>query len=191
MNEVLVSSDSPEVLAIARNYQGVGIVERPAEIAGDTSPAIDYQCHSLAFMKQTRGKTFDCVAIIQPSSPLRTGRDIDGTVDLLRRNPQADSAVSVVSLPHMVHPSKLKKMEGNRLLPLFGEEETKTSAHELPPVFVRNCAVYVFKVSNIVKNVQFGQCSLGFVMPPETAVDINTELDFEFAEYLFQKGATS
>lgn len=188
LDDLLVTSDSPEVLEIARKYDGVIPLNRPTELARDTSPAIDYQKHALAYMKKEFHKAYDWVVIIQPSSPLRSGKDIDATVELFRQYPDADSAVSVVKVQHMIHPFKLKTMHGVRLLPFFTEEKGKTAAHELPDVYVRNCAVYVFKSSNIIeKDTLLGKNSVGYVMPLETSVDINEALEFEFAEFLYKR----
>jgi CMP-N-acetylneuraminic acid synthetase len=187
LDDVLVSSNSPEVLLIAAAYPGIFVLERPAALATDFSYAIDYQVHALEYLEREYGKSYDWVVVLQPSSPLRTGHDIDATVELLGRHPEADSAVSVSPVAHMVHPTKLKTMQGDRLLPYFEEENGRTAVQDLPAVFVRNCAVYVFRVKNILSGVQLGDCSVGYVMPSETSVDINDLLDFEFAEYLFEK----
>ena len=188
LDRIVVNSDSPEVLKAAKAYmkQGVEVLERPEALATDTAPAIDYMLQTISYYED-RGERYDLIVIIQPSSPLRTGADIDATITLLETNPTADSAVSVVSVGHMVHPHKLKRMEGNALIPWLVDEGQKTAAHEIPNLYVRNCAVYVFKTQYLLKGVTYGNKSLGYLMPPETSVDINDMLDFEFAEYLFEK----
>ena len=185
LDSILVTSDSEEVLKVSSGYKHIISLERPLKLANDLSPAIDYQKHALDFMKKKFNKVFDFVVIIQPSSPLRNGSDIDATIELFLQNPDADSAVSVVKLPHMVHPHKLKKMKGDRLLPFIVDEGEKTAAHDLPDVYVRNCAVYIFKTSNIENDIQLGKHSLGYVMPENKSVDINTMMDFKFAEFLY------
>jgi len=186
LDKVVVSSDSSEVLKIAQKYEGVLELERPAAFAQDQSPAIEYMLHTLDHLKQ-HGETYDFVVIIQPSSPLRQGKDIDATIQLLKRSPEATSAVSVVQLPHMVHPHKLKVMEGALLKPWLVDEQQKTAIQELPVVYTRNCAVYVFRTKNIRKGIILGDKSLGYIMPQHTSVDINDSLEFEFAEYLYTK----
>jgi CMP-N,N'-diacetyllegionaminic acid synthase len=187
LDEVLVSSDADEVLEIAARYENIIPLKRPDALASDTAPAIDYQTHALAFMETEFGKTFDWVVVIQPSSPLRSGKDIDATVQLFKKHPEADSAVSVVAVEHMVHPYKLKTMQGDRLLPFIEDEGKRTAAQDLPTVYTRNCAVYVFKTALIKQGIQLGENSVGHVMPRETSVDVNDMLDFEFAEYLYLK----
>ena len=190
LDRIVVNSDSPEVLrtAIAYMKQGIEMLERPEVLATDTAPAINYMLQTISYYED-RGERYDLIVIIQPSSPLRTGADIDATIELLEANPAADSAVSVVSVGHMVHPHKLKTMEGSELRPWLVDEGQKTAAHEIPSLYVRNCAVYVFKTEHLLRGVTYGNKSLGYLMPPETSVDINDMLDFEFAEYLYAKYA--
>lgn len=186
LDKIVVNSDAEEVLKIASGYEGVTPMARPAAIAGDESPAIDYMHYTLDELEKA-GESYDYVVIIQPSSPLRSGADIDNTVQMLLDKPESSSSVSVVQLAHMVHPYKIKEMEGDLLRPWLVDEGQKTAAHEIPDLFVRNCAVYVFKTENLRNNVTYGDSCLGYLMPPETSADINDPLDFEFAEFLYKK----
>ena len=188
VDKIVVNSDAPQVEEIAKKYEadGVDFLARPIELATDESPAIDYMIQTINHY-QSKGILYDWIVIIQASSPLREGKDIDATIQLLKDNEYADSAVSVVKLPHMIHPHKLKKMNGAILEPWLVDEGQKTSAHELPDIFVRNCAVYVFKTNYLLQGITYGEKSLGYIMPEETSVDINDIIDFEFAEYLYQK----
>ena len=184
IDKIVVNSDSAEVLAIAKTYAGVTGLERPHLLAQDESPAIDYMLQTINELEKN-DEYFDLIVIIQPSSPLRTGADIDQTIQLLFDNYEASSAVSVVKLPHMVHPHKLKVMNGITLDPFLVNEGQATAAHELPDVYVRNCAVYIFKTENLKKGITYGHQCIGFEMPEETSVDINEMIEFNFAEYLF------
>ncbi len=188
IDKVVVNSDAPHVKEIAIKYEtnGIDFLERPKELARDESPAIDYMLQTLEYYESIN-MFFDLVVIIQASSPLRAGCDIDATIELIMNNDKADSAVSVVKLSHMIHPHKMKTMDGNTLQPWLVDEGQKTSAHELPDIYVRNCAVYVFKTENLRKGITYGQLSLGYKMPQETSVDINDMLEFKFAEYLFKE----
>lgn len=187
VTDTVLSSDSEEVLKIGRNYPEVISLARPKEYAEDDSPAIDYVRHALDVRERSTSK-YDLIAIIQPSSPLRTSADIDATIRLLTQNPSADSSVSVVKVPHMIHPLKLKVMDGDMLLPFIEDEQGRFSSADLPDIFVRNCAVYAtWRKELETRPDVIGSKSLGYVMPPETSVDINHMIDFEFAEYMFLK----
>jgi CMP-N,N'-diacetyllegionaminic acid synthase len=187
LTHVALSSDSEEVLAIGRRFAGVTLLRRPVAISDDSAPAIAYVRHTLAALESASVR-YDAVVILQPSSPLRTSADIDATLRLLLENPDADSAVSVVKLDHMAHPLKLKTLIGKELKPYLEDEAGRFAAHELPPVYVRNCAVYATWRRDLdTRPDVIGQKSLAYLMPPERSVDVNEWLDFEFAEYLYKK----
>lgn len=183
---IAVSSDSAEVLSIAKNYERVIPIERPANLSDDHSPAIDYIRHALPILE--KNKPFDIVVILQPSSPLRTAEDIDSTIQSLIQHPEGDSAVSVVKVSHMVHPLKLKTITNDELLPFIEDEKGRFASQDLPDIYVRNCAVYATWRKDLETRPDvIGKKSVAFIMPPETSVDINDMIDFEFAEYLYKK----
>jgi CMP-N,N'-diacetyllegionaminic acid synthase len=179
---LVVSSDDARVLEIARSYDPQLALARPAELASDTSPAIDYVRHALA----AAGSGFDAIAILQPSSPLTSPADIDGTLELLEHS-GADTAVSVMRLDHAVHPAKLKRFAGDRLVPYLEEERGRMAEHELPEVWVRNCAVYATRLAVIERGVIIGDDCRGYRMPRERSVDINEEIDLQLAGLLLAR----
>ncbi|MBI3837565.1 MAG: acylneuraminate cytidylyltransferase family protein [Planctomycetia bacterium] len=183
---LVVSSDDPEVLDVARSYDPRLALERPAEISGDESPAIDYVRHALAESEGMGQGPFDAIVILQPSSPFTLSTDIDATVDLLDSS-GADSAVSVMHLDHAVHPFKMKVLVGNRLLPYLEDERGRMAAHELPDIYVRNCSVYATRRNSVERGQMIGDDCRGYVMPRERSLDINEELDLLFAEFLLSR----
>lgn len=187
LTRLVVSSDDDEVLTLVRRYRTDLPLLRPAELATDTSPAIDYVRHALSSLEGAGEGPFDAVVILQPSSPLTLPEDMDGTVQLLERS-GADTAVSVVKLDHAIHPYKLKILQGDKLLPFLQEEGGRMAAHELPELHVRNCAVYATRRRVIAAGQIIGPDCRGYIMPRERSVDINDELDFRFAQFLLDCG---
>ena len=187
LDRVIVSSDDPEVLAIAAGFRADLALQRPAELADDTAPAIAYVHHALEVLERRGEGPFGATVILQPSSPLTLPEDVDATIELLAAS-GADSAVTVVRVDHAVHPVKLKTMTDDRLLPYLEDEAGRMAAHELPEVFVRNCAVYATRRAVIDAGSVLGEDSRGLVMPRERSVDINDALDLSFAEFLVSRG---
>jgi CMP-N,N'-diacetyllegionaminic acid synthase len=184
LDRLVVSSDDPRVLEIAATYGSSLPLARPAELAQDTSPAVDYVLHALAELEKRGEGTFDAVCIMPASSPLTLSSDIDATIGLFLRS-GAETAVSVVKIDHATHPLKMKLMEGERLLPYLEEENGRMATHEMPPIFVRNCAAYVSRRSVFHDYRQIiGRDMHGYVMPAERSVDINTEMDLFMADFL-------
>lgn len=187
LDRVVVSSDDPEVLRVAATYDRAMPLERPADLATDQSPAIDFVRHALE-RTAADDQPFDAIAILQPTSPFTLPDDIDGTIELLERS-GADSAVTIMRLDHAIHPAKLKSLSGDRLLPYLEEERGRMAAHELPDVYVRNCSVYVTRRATIERGQVIGDDCRAYVMPRERSLDINDEQDFLFAEFLLSKPA--
>lgn len=187
LDRIVVSSDDDEILHLCQRYPAVLALKRPSEISGDASPAIDYVRHALTLLESNEGERYDVVVILQPSSPLTRPQDIDATLELLYST-GADSAVSVMQLDHAIHPAKLKTLrDDQQLIPYLEKENGRMAAHELPKIFVRNCAVYASKRSVIEQGVVIGNDCRGYVMPREYSVDINDEFDMEFADFLMNQ----
>jgi CMP-N-acetylneuraminic acid synthetase len=182
ITDLVVNSDDKEILKIASEYNKVISLERPQSISGDLTPAITYVNHSLDELK----KQFDYVVIIQVSSPLTITEDIDNTLKLLIQS-GADSAVSIMKLDHAIHPIKLKTLDGNKLNPFLEEENGRMATHELPELYVRNCAIYASAIATINSGKVIGDDCRGYLMPRERSLDINDPIDWEFAEFLMNK----
>lgn len=183
LSRIVVTSDDEEILRLAATYDPTMPLRRPAELATDTSLAIDFVRHALSSLAAANEAPFDAVAIVQPSSPLTSSMDIDAVVQLLIES-GADSAVSVVELEHALHPLKLKVMHGNRLLPYLEDEQGRMAAHQLSAVFIRNCSVYASRRTVHDANRILGDDCRGYVMPRERSIDVNDEMDLKFAEFL-------
>ena len=196
IDRLVVSSDSDEILAIAASYDPALALRRPAELSTDTALAIEYVRHALAEVAAPDAEAadgdsapgFDAVAIIQPSSPFTLAGDIDATIALLERT-GADSAVTVVQIDQVIHPFKLKTLDGDRLLPYLEPEKGRMAAHEIPAIYARNGSVYVSRRATIEAGDLLGNDSRAVVMPRERSVDINDPLDLRFAEFLAGSGS--
>jgi CMP-N,N'-diacetyllegionaminic acid synthase len=185
LDSIIVSSNDEAIEKIVGQYPEIKFDKRPEELSTDTSPAIDCVHHILKnFFSDALP---EIVVIVQATTPFVTSDDIDATIGMLKNDPTADTAVSVVKVEQLYHPYKLKTMDGNKLLPYLVDEKGKMAAHELPDVYVRNGAVYASRLLVINKNLIIGDHCLAHVMPYERSVDINYPIDFEFAEFLAKK----
>lgn len=180
-----LSSEDDEILAEAEGLDVVAL-RRPAELATDVALAFDVVVFGLEALEREAGARYEAVAILQCTSPFTAPADIRGAVELFERS-GAPSVVSVVQLEAAVHPLKLKRMEGDRLLPLL-EDDRMAPSHALPPVFVRNGAIYLSRREVIQSGRLVAEEVLGYPMPPERSYDVDTPRDLAFAEFLVQRG---
>lgn len=187
LEPVALSSEDPEILAEASNLPEVTLVRRPAELAAEQALAYDVVVHTLHELETGGGERFDAVALIQCTSPFTAPEDIQGAVEMLGRT-EAGSVVSVVEADAPIHPVKLKRMEGDRLLP-FLEDDRMLPSQQLPQLWVRNGSIYVSRRDTIEHGKLISEDVRGYPMPRARSLDINTDLDLAFAEFLLQRGS--
>ena len=189
IDNLVVTSDSKRAAEISKNYfkSGLSFIDRPKNLADDNASALEYINHTINFYEKIN-KFFEIIVILQPTSPFRTSKDINATIELLLKNyDDADSSVSIAKVPHVIHPHKIKVLKQNYLKGWLVEEGQKTAEHEIPKLYVRNCAVYVFKTSNLKLGISYGKKCLGYEMGEDSLVDINTNSEFDFALHMYKK----
>jgi CMP-N,N'-diacetyllegionaminic acid synthase len=180
---VVLSSEDGEILAEAADLDVVALA-RPTRLAADDVLVAEVVTHVLGAVEDPM-RRFDAVAIVQATSPFTAPEDIAHTVDLLART-GAEAAVSVVRVDASQHPLKLKRLAGDRLLPYL-EDDRLTPSQSLPPLWVRNGSVYVFRRDVADRGLQVTDIR-GHEMPPERSFDIDTSRDLAFAEFLLERG---
>lgn len=187
LTRTILSTDSEEIAEVGKRYGCEVPFLRPAEISGDKSTSIEAVQHAVTFLQEQEGAVYDYVMILQPTSPFRTTEDIDASIKIAKEK-DADSVMGMVELTDFA-PKKLKRIDREGLIrPLFEDEGTTSSMRqEDEGVFKRNAAIYLTKTSLLMAGNLFGERSYAHVMPQERSVDINTPLDFEFADYLMKR----
>lgn len=121
INRLVLSTDSQEIADVAR-AAGVEVpFIRPKELARDDTPDLPVVQHALSWLREHEGYVSSAVVHLRPTTPLKSARDIDRGVELLRQNKDADSVRSVCTPLHT--PFKMYRIkEGEKFLqPLLTE----------------------------------------------------------------------
>lgn len=183
--DLVLSSDDPEILAQADGLDVVAL-PRPDQLAADRALAYDVAMHALAAMEARTGARYDALALIQATTPFTRPEDLSAAFALLAR-PGVDSVVTVCRIEDGRHPLKLKRMQGDRLIPFLRDDEL-TPSHDLPELWTRNGALYASRRAVLSGGTLVGPDAHGLAMPRSRSVDINEPLDLAFAEFLLQRG---
>lgn len=183
IDRLILSSEDPEIIAIAKQWGCEVPFVRPQELAQDETPGIDPILHGI----ETLQEKYDYVILLQVTSPLRTVEDIDGCLELAIR----EDAISCVSV---TEPDKspywmYKMSKGNyRLDPLIPQDRDFSCRQELPEVYALNGAIYVNRCEDLLKTKKMIQSeTIGYIMPKERSIDIDTEADLIFLNYIMEK----
>lgn len=185
LQRIVVSTESPEIAEVGRQYGAEVPFLRPPELAGDETPTLPVLQHVLTQLEATEGCTPEIIVVLQPTSPLRRAEDIDKAVDLLERS-GADSVVSLCAAEH--HPAWMKRLEGDRVLPFLENAPEYTRRQDMPPVYRLNGAIYITRRRILMEeNRILGQDTRGLVMDAESSVDIDTLFDLKLADLIMQE----
>lgn len=187
-DEVHVSTDSDDYAAVAEHY-GAGVIRRPAALSIATSPDIDWVIHALDTLS-ARGKDFDALAILRPTSPFRLPSTI---ARAWRRFSEADGIDSLRAVQKCAeHPCKMWVLRGERLLPLipFGPEDQPWHSSQyptLPEVYVQNASLEIAWTDMVRKTRTIaGAALLPFLTEGFEGVDINGPADWHYARYIIE-----
>jgi CMP-N,N'-diacetyllegionaminic acid synthase len=175
-----VSSDDAAILETAREH-GATVLRRPAAMAQDQSPVTEAIAHAY----DSCGP-FDAVVLLQPTSPLRVPADIDAAVQLFLRTGRPVCSVYRVE---DTHPARMYRIENpgvaDDLKPLM-PNLAFLRRQDLPPVYLRNGALYVFGPDQIAAGRIITDDMVAYVMPPESAVNVDTEMDFALLKLVME-----
>ncbi len=186
LTHFVVSSEDEEIIKVAKSFGAPAPFVRPAELATDEAPSLPVVQHAVREVESRKGVTFDYVVLLQATSPLRNSADIDAALEKLIET-GADSVVSVVRVAHH-HPARMRFIENDLLIQLpMGEQKEMQRRQDLPPVYIRNGAIFATKRSVVMdQNSMLGKVSRPYVMPESRSANVDTKFDFLVVEVMMQ-----
>ncbi|MFM4981846.1 cytidylyltransferase domain-containing protein [Aeromonas caviae] len=179
---VIVSTDSQAIADIAMQDAGVifpGL--RPAELAGDMATTNDVISHVVQWVEEHYSMV-DMIAILQPTSPLRTAQQIKEAVALYK-NKKATAVVSVCELEHPVQ--YCNRLPKDHSLNYFITPSVNKRSQDLEPFYRLNGAIYLFDRQHVgdLSGI-YCENSYAYLMDKKSSVDIDDEFDFILAEVI-------
>ena len=182
---VFVSTDDREIAAISREAGACVPGLRSGELSLDETSMWDVVSDAISgYLKE-----FDMIAILQPTSPLRTPAQIIDALDLADRDHLVCSVTQCLS-----HPSYAMRFGDNRVLEYVLPRDNCSSLRQLlPDYYCFNGAVYVFFRNLFLEHDSFLQMpKIPLIMDKMTSIDIDDQFDWICAEAIYKhlKGMT-
>ena len=181
-----VSSDSPEVLNIAREAGVEVVVDRPKEMATDNAGKLDVIVHALKCAESELGITFDTAVDLDATAPVRLPADIELAVAILERSGASNliTACKARRSPYF----KLVELKDGRIdlaKRMTGQKVVRRQ--DAPPCFDMNASIYVWQRDILLKqpSVFYDDTRL-MVMPELRSHDIDCEFDWFIVEQILQ-----
>ncbi len=181
LENVIVSTDSSSIAEVARAAGADVPFMRPAALATDTAATVDVIRHASSFI-EAQGRLVTAVVTLQPTSPLRTGADIEAALELFSSDPTR-AVVSVSPAPSPVE--FMMRIVGDELVPVGGAWP-QMRTQDARPAYVLNGAIFITPRELLDRGSLVGPRPRPYVMPRERSIDIDDELDWRIAEELLR-----
>ena len=187
IDRLVVSTDSDEISAVARQY-GCDVIVRPPELAQDTSPMWPVLQHAMREVEKQDGKQYGSLMLLDPTSPSRLPEDVSGFVNELTDKPDADGIVCV-SQPEFNPFWHCVTEKDGWMADLIPGADSFTRRQELPTTYRINGMLYLWRRSHVLQASNWRQGRLlKYEVPEHRTIHIDDVYEMRKAELLVKNG---
>jgi len=188
IEEFFCSTDSEDIAEAARGFGASIPFMRPAELAGDGSPEWDAWQHFAKYLMAAGARVDDAMVSLPATSPLRYVDDVQSAIALYESS-SADAVVTMTEASRSPWFNMVTKDgEGHVQVLLGSESGGPVRRQDTPKVFDLTTVAYVASLSHILSAPRlFAGVVAGLEIPKERALDIDTELDLDIADFLVRR----
>jgi len=184
LSQIIVSTDNQEIADIAKESGALVPWLRPKDISKDDSTIIEVLIHCLSWLDANDNRP-DAIMVLQPTSPFRKAETIERAIDSFKEG-GGKSVIGVSDSGHC-HPHWSFTLDGNDIIPSYPEGINQRS-QILPKTFFVNGYVYIVKTDTIYNDqTLFTKKCIPIEVPQEESIDIDTEWDWNLAEFQLLK----
>ena len=195
INRILVSTDSTKYQKIVKKYKIDAPFLRPKNLSKNNSNEIDFVKHALNYLKKKENYKPDIIVRMLATVPFQKTKDVDKLIDMIL-NKKYKSAVVITKAKQL--PKKALKIIGKNKKYLVSYETNsgidvgrklnrqKKNNQEDNVYFRSNvicCTLDVIEKFNSLTDNKVGY----LIIPNKEFIDIDSQEDFEYAEYLYLK----
>lgn len=173
IDEVYVSTNSEPIKEIALKF-GAKVIDRPENISGDVEPTVSALKHVL----ETIEMNVENIILLQPTNPLRPDNLLNDAFNIYQK--ESYNSLFTVSRNHQ----KFGKIKDSKFIPF--NYEIGQRSQDLEPLFFENGLLYITKSELIFENIIISEDAFPFEVNHIFATtDIDTQEDFDYAQYLY------
>jgi CMP-N-acetylneuraminic acid synthetase len=175
IDEIYVSTDDDSIKKVALQF-GAKVIDRPANISGDYEPTVSALKHVL----QNIGHEVENVVLLQPTNPVRPENLLKEAFEMYQK--QKSDSLFTVSRNY----KKFGKITEQKFIPY--NYEIGQRSQDLDPLYFENGLLYITKAALVFNDIIISENAFPFEIDHIFAnVDIDTQDDFDYAQYLYHK----
>ncbi|ENM5927025.1 acylneuraminate cytidylyltransferase family protein [Vibrio mimicus] len=180
IEQVFVSTDDAEIAQVARNG-GAIVIDRPAELASDTSPEWLSWRHAIEWVRANYSD-FDGFISLPATAPLRAVSDVESAIQQ-RMAVSADICISVTPASRSPFFNMVKQTDSGMVELVIKPLGEVARRQDVPAVFDITTVVYATTPEFVLNHYGlFSGNVTSIEVPKERAVDIDDIYDFMLAE---------
>lgn len=187
VRRVIVSTDAEQIATAARDAGAEVPFMRPAELAQDTSPEWLVWRHALEYLRQN-GNYPDALLVVPTTAPLRQAVDLERCLDEFAKG-QADVVITVTDAHRSPYFNMVKTAADGSVGLVIPPQGAVVRRQDVPAVYDMTTVGYVARPDFVMtQSGLFAGRVRQVHVPVERALDIDTPLDFQIAEFLVGRG---
>ncbi|MBD1161531.1 acylneuraminate cytidylyltransferase family protein [Pelagibacterales bacterium SAG-MED15] len=184
IDTILLSTDSTKIAKIGKRKKINVPFLRPKNLSEDKTPSVNALEHSINFLKD-RGKKFDYILLLEPTSPFRSYKDIDNSLSKIIRS-NASSLVSICKTDSL-NPLFLFKKRKEFLVPIKKTKKKYLRRQDVEPTYFLEGSIYISKISTLLKKRTFcHNDTIGYEVSKWKSIEIDDILDLELAKIILK-----
>lgn len=195
-SNICVSTEDPEIQEIAKKTGAEAPFLRPEKLSRDPSTIVDVVIHAVEYYSQKQHKKFGHVCVLLPTSPFVNIEDIESAaVTYKESKTNALLSVCLTEFPPFNSWVLEESLDtkGQVLKPCFPDSPYRhTKSTECPETYRSNGAILIVNVESLLRNRGYqGNDVTPFIMPQSRSLDIDTQYEYELAQFMYQKNRTT
>ena len=186
-DHIVISTDSDDIARIAKKYGAEVFFKRSAEMASDTAGKLDVIRDAFVRSEEYYKKEYEYLVDLDATAPLRSVYDI---VQSFEQFVKDDNDNLITAMPGRRSPYfNLVEVDENGKVALSKTlDSSVVRRQDAPKSYDMNASIYIWKRDVILKEKMLFLEKTGlYVMPEKRSIDIDTELDYKFVEFLMKE----
>lgn len=184
---IVISTDSDDIADIAKEYGAEVFFKRSTEMASDTAGKLDVIRDAFMRSEEHYNKQFDYLIDLDATAPLRNINDIIDSFNQFLKNNNDNLITAMPSRRspyfNLVEVNSVGKVSLSKQL-----DDSILRRQDAPKSYDMNASIYIWKRCSILNEKSLFLENTGlYVMPEERSIDIDTELDYKFVEFIMRK----
>jgi len=184
---IVISTDSDEIANIAKEYGAEVFFKRSAEMASDTAGKLDVIKDAFVRSEDYYVYKFDYLVDLDATAPLRIVKDI---VDSFQQFLDNDNDNLITAMPSRRSPyfNLVEQDKDGKVYLSKSLDNSIVRRQDAPKSYDMNASIYIWKRDIILSEKSLFLEKTGlYVMPEERSIDIDSELDYKFVEFLMKE----